>query len=118
MEASLGLIVGLLFFAGVLLVLAEDLIRFVVGLSVLSNGVNLLVFAAGRLTRGTPPILEEAGSAVAADPANPLSQALILTAIVISFGLQAFMLALAYRCHTEFGTIDFADLNADPEDGP
>lgn len=102
MEIPLGGAIGVLFFVATLLMLEKELIRLVIGLSILSNGVNLLLFLSGGLTRGEPPVLR-GGSGL--DVANPLPQALILTAIVISFGLQTFAVALAYRAHSEYGTL-------------
>lgn len=92
MNLVLALTVGVLYACGVWLLLQRSLSRIVIGLAVLGHGANLLLLAAGG-PAGSPPI---AGS----DPAttaDPLPQALALTAIVITFGVSAFLLALAYR---------------------
>ena len=114
MESYLSLIVGLYFAASVYLLLSESLIRMLIGVALLGNGVNLLIFTAGRVTRDVPPLIAE-GSKVAfvtgTDAiANPLPQALILTAIVISFALFAFVLVLAYRAYETMGTDDTSEM--------
>jgi multicomponent Na+:H+ antiporter subunit C len=83
---------AILFGAGTYLVLQHTLSRILIGLALLSHGGNVLLVASGR--RGTPPLI---GSGSADDFSDPLPQALALTAIVISFGVSAFLLAMAYR---------------------
>lgn len=94
MTASLALVVaaGALIAAGVYLTLERSLSRVVIGLALLSNGVNLLFLIAGGRA-GRAPI----NTPGTEDMADPLPQAMVLTAIVISLGLTAFMLAMAYR---------------------
>jgi multicomponent Na+:H+ antiporter subunit C len=118
MEAMLAIVVGLLVAIGVYLMLDRNLVRLLFGTVVLSNAVHLLIFAAGRLTRETPPLIP-AGLGVPPEPvANPLPQALILTAIVISFNLFAFMIVLAYRAYRELGTVDTDGMRvAEPASG-
>jgi multicomponent Na+:H+ antiporter subunit C len=106
MEALLSVIVGFLFTASVFMLLQRNLIKLVIGLSLLSNATNLLIFTAGRITRGTPPLIPQNENSIQAPFANPLSEALILTAIVIGFGLLAFTLVLISRIYTEFESID------------
>jgi multicomponent Na+:H+ antiporter subunit C len=88
------------------------------GLALLGNGVNLLIFVAGRLTRVAPPIAVEGATAPMLG-ANPLPQALILTAIVIGFAMFSFLLVLAYRAYQ---TLEADDTNqmrvAEPRGGP
>jgi len=81
-----------LFSVGTYLVLQRKLSRIIIGLGLLTHGANLLLITAGR--RGDPPIVGTAGTARFADP---LPQALALTAIVITFGVTTLLLALAYR---------------------
>ena len=69
------------------------------------NAVNLAIFVAGRLSSNTPPLVPE-GALGMATSANPLPQALILTAIVISFSLVAFTVVLFERAHRALGTLD------------
>lgn len=108
MESYLSLIVGLYFVASVYLLLSESLIRMLIGVALLGNGVNLLIFTAGRITREMPPIIVKGASTADMSIANPLPQALILTAIVISFALFAFVLVLAYRAYETTGTDDIS----------
>lgn len=106
MEAVLAIVAGVLFAASFYLLLRRNLLRFVVGLIILSNAANLVIFAMGRLTRENPPVIPEGAHVPPAPYANPLPQALILTAIVISFGLLAFTLVLVYRNYRSTGTLD------------
>lgn len=98
----LALLVGVLFACGAYLILQRGQIKLVLGLSLLTHAVNLALFGTGTLTRGAPPIVSEEteslGAAILfASYADPLPQALILTAIVISFGVTAFIVALIFR---------------------
>lgn len=112
MELILAVTSGVLFAASFYLMLRRNLLRFVVGLIMLGNAANLLIFAMGRLTRVNPPVIPE-GAALPPTPyANPLPQALILTAIVISFGLLAFTLVLVYRNYRTTETLDADALDA------
>jgi multicomponent Na+:H+ antiporter subunit C len=89
------------------------------GVILLSNAVNLVLFVAGRTMRAAPPIVPEGLAAPAAAVANPLPQALILTAIVIGFGLAAFAFVLLSRVYATFGTLDADELAMMSEDnGP
>ena len=106
METVLALLVGVLVAAAVYLMLARNVLRFLFGLVLLSNATNLTIFAAGRLTSAAPPLVPEGLAQPAGDVANALPQALILTAIVIGFGLLAFALALVFRGHQALGTLD------------
>jgi multicomponent Na+:H+ antiporter subunit C len=118
MELILAVVSGILFAASFYLMLRRNLLRFVIGLIILSNAVNLLIFTMGRLTRAQPPVIPK-GMTVPPEPyANPLPQALILTAIVISFGLLAFTLVLFYRNYTVSNTIDADDATASEEPEP
>lgn len=113
MEVILAIVSGLLFMCSFYLLMRRNLLRFVIGLIILSNAVNLLIFTMGRLTRGQPPLVPHHGAEVPPAPyANPLPQALILTAIVISFGLLVFTLVLVYRNYTVGRTIDADKLSA------
>lgn len=106
METLLALLVGWLFAAAVYLMLSRSLVRYLFGLVLIGNAANLVIFASGRLTRGEPALVPDGLDAPAAAVANALPQALILTAIVIGFGLLAFAFVLAYRAREELGTVD------------
>ena len=105
MEGYLALVIGALFAGGVYLVMQRNLLRFVFGLILLSSAVNLLVFTSGRVTRGAPPLVPEGAIAPVGDVANALPQALVLTAIVIGFGLTVFALVLLLRVYEWLGTV-------------
>ncbi|HLV65054.1 MAG TPA: NADH-quinone oxidoreductase subunit K [Polyangiaceae bacterium] len=108
MQLLLAFLVGVLVAGGASLLLSRDFYRVVLGVMVMSNGVNLFLLACGRL-RGerTPPIVEARGVGEAADFAvNPLPQALVLTAIVITFGIAAFLLTLVGAAERDIGTLD------------
>lgn len=88
------------------MILRRSLVKLLIGLGLLSNSVNLLIFTAAQLTRARSPIIP-AGEATLKGPyADPLPQAFILTAIVISFGVTAFAISLAYRAYKTIGTDD------------
>ncbi|MCU0984500.1 MAG: Na+/H+ antiporter subunit C [Acetobacteraceae bacterium] len=119
MEAALAILIGLLVGVAVWLMLSRNLVRLLLGFAMLSNGINLAIFVAGRLTRGTPPLVPEGAEAFAGAFANPLPQALVLTAIVIGFGLLSFALVLAWQAHARLGTIRTDEMRiAEPEAKP
>jgi multicomponent Na+:H+ antiporter subunit C len=95
--------------AGVYLTLSRDLLRCILGLALLGNAVNLLLLASGRINSSQPAVIA-AGETLLSDAANPLPQALILTAIVIGFALICFALVLAMRLLESQGHADIADL--------
>lgn len=92
MSVALALTAATLFGIGTYLVLQHTLTRILIGLALITHGANVLLMGAGR--RGRPPFV---GSGDAEQFSDPLPQALALTAIVISFGVSALLLALAYR---------------------
>ena len=110
MEALLALASAVLYAAGIYLMLRRRLAQLIIGLGLLSNGTNLLILTAGGLTRDRPPVVPEAAQVLAQPYADPVPQALILTAIVIGFGLLAFSLVLAHRVHETVGTDDVDDV--------
>ena len=93
MTLALAATVGVLYAVGTYLMLQRTLTRIVIGLALLGHGANLLLLIAGG-PPGQPPLV---GSSAPAAMADPLPQALALTAIVITFGVLAFLLALSYR---------------------
>ncbi len=104
MEVVAALTVGCLVAIGVWMLLDRSLLRVVLGLIVLGNGINLAVLVAGRLGSGAAAFVAAAGAPALA--ANPLPQALVLTAIVIGFALFVFALALLRRSWEEHGNIE------------
>jgi len=100
MEMLLASGIGALTAAGLFLILRRETFPVVLGLTFLSYAVNLFLFAMGRLAVNRPPIVTPG----AADPTDPLPQALVLTAIVISFGMTALIVVLALRGFLETGS--------------
>lgn len=100
MEALFALVIGVLTACGVYLMLRGRSFPVVLGLTLLSYAVNLFLLAMGRLTVGRPPVI----GAGAAGYADPLPQALVLTAIVIGFAMTAFVIVLALKAKAELGT--------------
>jgi multicomponent K+:H+ antiporter subunit C len=99
MEGLVSLVIGVLTACGVYLALRGRTFPVVLGLTLLSYAVNLFLFAMGRLTIGQPAVI----SADAVSHADPLPQALVLTAIVISFAMTAFVIMLALKARAELG---------------
>ena len=111
MEILMSILIGFLFMAAVYLILSRSLLRIIIGTGLLSHGTHLLLLTMGGLGGGSAPVLADGVT----DYADPLPQALILTAIVISFGVTAFSLVLAYRTYKVVGT-DNMDLMKGNED--
>jgi multicomponent Na+:H+ antiporter subunit C len=107
MNLVMILAVGGLFAVASYLMLRGSLVRLVVGLIVLSNAANLAVFAAGGLRTGSPPLIPEGAQQPYVTPAaDPLPQALVLTAIVISMGVLAFAIVLINQVHLRLDVVD------------
>jgi multicomponent Na+:H+ antiporter subunit C len=120
MELLLAITAGVLYATGVYLMLRRRLAQLIIGLSLLSNGSNILILAAAGVTRGTPPLITETAT-TAAQFADPVPQSLILTAIVIGFGVLAFALVLAHRVHQSAQSDDIDAIGPAtraPSDGP
>ncbi|MGB7949433.1 MAG: Na+/H+ antiporter subunit C [Candidatus Binatia bacterium] len=112
MEPVLAIVVGGLYSAGLYLMLRRSLVKIIIGLALISNAANLLIFTAGGLTRARPPIIPSGQLRPLGPIADPLPQALILTAIVIGFGVLAFAMVLAYRAYKTVGTDDVDKMKA------
>ena len=110
MEVLLAVTSGVLYAAGIYLILRRRLAQLIIGIGLLSNGTNLLIFTAGGLTRGRPPVVPDDAIALVPPYADPVPQALVLTAIVIGFGLLAFSLVLAHRVHATLGADDVDEI--------
>lgn len=105
MEPVFALAFGIMVAVAAYLLMSRNVLRVVLGLLVLGNATNLSIFLAGRIGERTPPLVE-AGETVMVGGANPLPQALILTAIVISFSLVAFTVVLFESTNRKLGTLD------------
>lgn len=104
MEAILALGIGALTGSGVWLLLRPRTFQVVIGLSLLSYAVNLFILAMGRLRTGAPPVLEAGAAGDLAQYTDPLPQALVLTAIVISFATTALFLVVLLASRGLTGT--------------
>jgi len=118
MDHAVAALVGVFLTAAIYLLLSRSVIRMLLGLALLGNAVNLLIFVSGRLTRAAPPITP-AGQTAPLLGANPLPQALILTAIVIGFAMFSFLLVLAYRAYQTLEADDTDKMRvAEPRGAP
>ncbi len=109
MEILLAILVGVLYTIGAYMVLRRSIVKFIIGIIFLSNATNLLVFLASGVTSGAPAFTEY-GMENANHFADPLPQALVLTAIVIGFGITVYTLALKYKFFQTTGTDDLDQL--------
>lgn len=107
MEALLASAIGLLTAVGIYLMLRQRTFPVILGLTFLSYAVNLFIFVSGRLAVNAAPIVGTTDT-----PADPLPQALVLTAIVISFGMTAVIMIMAIGGHLQAGH-DRIDLDED-----
>lgn len=107
MEIALAVVIGVLYATGIYMILRRSLFKLILGLSLLGHASNLLIFVVGRLTRNAPPVIADGASTLSAPYSDPLPQALILTAIVIGFGVQAFAVVLIKRAHAMTLVDDF-----------
>lgn len=114
-EVVLAVVLGVLFALGTFLVLRRDVVRLVWGVAVLSQAANVFLISMGTGQVGSrgAPIIDHGVTPDPTTVADPLVQALVLTAIVISFGTTAFALVLTYRVYQENGTIDTRELGGE-----
>lgn len=115
MDIFLSFVVGLLYALALFMILQKGLVRIIIGIILLGHASNLFLFVVSRLTRGNPPIVPEGMEKVFEPVADPLPQALILTAIVIGFGIQAFGIVLLQRVYKATGTTLVAELSSTDE---
>lgn len=102
----MSLMIGVLFAVGTYMILTRSLLRIILGTAMLTHGVHLLLLTMSGLKTGAPPLFGE----TAGKYTDPLPQALILTSIVISFGVTSFFFVLAYRAYQDLGTDDPEEL--------
>ena len=112
MSFLLSVIVGVLFSVGLYLLMQKSLMKLVLGVLVLSNGANLLIFVAGGIKRGlngaVAPVIAATEKQLSMASADPLPQALILTAIVIGFGVIAYFIVLVKTLYTRLSQQDLS----------
>ncbi|MGC9456155.1 MAG: Na+/H+ antiporter subunit C [Halothiobacillaceae bacterium] len=112
MELLISLLIGILTATGVYLTLRARTFPVVLGLTLLAYAANVFLFAMGRLTVGMPGVIDPE----AVGYADPLPQALVLTAIVIAFGMTAFVIALALKARAELGNDHVDGLHQGPDE--
>ncbi|KMK77198.1 Na(+)/H(+) antiporter subunit C [Alkalihalobacillus pseudalcaliphilus] len=109
MELIMLIAIAVLCAIGTYFLLTRSLIRVAIGTILISHGVHLLFFTLAGLREGYPPLVHISGE----QATDPLPQALVLTAIVIGFGIIAFLIILAYRIYEEHGTEDLEQLRGE-----
>ncbi|TSB46801.1 Na(+)/H(+) antiporter subunit C [Alkalicoccobacillus porphyridii] len=112
MEILMSIVAGVLFMVGTYLLLSKSLLKVVMSLVLLSHGAHLLLLTTRGLNTGAAPLLNMGETAFT----DPLPQAMILTAIVISFGVTAFLLVLAYRTYKVHKTDDLEKLRGSADE--
>lgn len=115
METVLAVVIGGLYAAGLYMMMRRSIVKLIIGLALLGQAANLLIFTLGRLIRGQPALIALGATRLVEPFADPLPQALILTAIVIGFGLQAFAIVLIKRAYQTVGTDDLDDMKTTDE---
>lgn len=119
MEVSLAILVGFFFTVSIYLLMSKYIIRILLGVAIFGNAIHLSIFTSGRLTREIPPIIPHGSTLPQEAIANPLPQALILTAIVISFSFFSFLLVLGFRAFQDLNTDDTESMRfAEPKEQP
>ena len=111
MNLLIAILIGALFAGGLFCLLRRSIMKLVIGIMLLSQGANLLVFAAGGLKVGLPPFAINETGLPPEGYADPLPQALVLTAIVIGIGLVLFSLSLLIRAYRAVGSDDINAFN-------
>jgi multicomponent Na+:H+ antiporter subunit C len=111
----LAFVIGVLYAAGLYLVMRRSMVKLILGLALLAHAANLLIFTVGGLTRGGTPIVPLGGERLAPPFPDPVPQALVLTAIVIGFAVQAFALVLVKRAHRAVDSDDMDSLRSTDE---
>lgn len=106
MDLAFAFVIAFITTCGVQLLLSRHVVRTILGVTLVSAAVNLVIFFAGRVVSKAPPVMRIGETTLPVDAANPLPQALILTAIVIGFSLTMFAVALALQTFRSIGTLD------------
>ena len=112
MELLLAIIAGILVTSGFYMILRRSLVKVLLGLIFLGNAANLIIFSVARVTKGAPPFVAHDMEKMTQPYADPIPQALILTAIVIGFGTQAFAIALFKKAFEKIGDDDLDVMNS------
>ncbi|MHA6252847.1 Na(+)/H(+) antiporter subunit C [Oceanobacillus sp. CAU 1775] len=112
MEILMSVVIGIVFTVSVYLMMSRNLVRVILGTLTLSHGVHLMLITMSELQRGGPPLLNQPSESYT----DPLPQALVLTAIVIAFGVTSVLLTMAYRTYQEHQTEDLEQLRGSADE--
>lgn len=112
MEILMAVIIGIIYTVSTYLLLSKSLLRVILGTLTLSHATHLILLTMAGLQRGAPPLLDSG----AENFTDPLPQALILTAIVISFGVTSLLLVMAYRTYQAHNTDDLGQLRGSADE--
>ncbi|MAY74295.1 MAG: cation:proton antiporter [Phycisphaerae bacterium] len=112
MTVPLALSVGVLFAAGTFMLMRRSFVKIVVGLALLGHAGNLLIFTAGSPVKGRPPLISGGSDTLSGAYTDPIPPALILTAIVIGFGIVSYTIVLIKRTYRDLGTDDVREMMA------
>jgi len=115
MDFLIAILTGTFFATGIYCILRRSLIKVLLGFALLSHATNVLLFTSGGFVRDVPPLIPPGQDLPPEVFADPIPQALVLTAIVISFGVTAFLVTLIFHANRKLGTDDVATFR---EDGP
>ena len=111
MEVILAIVIGALYAAGLFMMMRRSIVKLILGLALIGHAANLLLFLIGRVDNTRPPLIHAGLEQLVEPTADPLPQALILTAIVIGFGVQAFAIVLIKRAYQTLGTDDIEQIH-------
>lgn len=112
METLMAILIGLLISLGTYQILSKQMLRIVLGLSLIGHAINLLILTSGGLKTGSAPLLSEHEQVFT----DAVPQALILTAIVINFAVTAYLMVLSYRTYKQYGTDDMEKLRGNDDE--
>ncbi|MFO8001678.1 MAG: NADH-quinone oxidoreductase subunit K [Marinilabilia sp.] len=112
MELIIVVFIGILYACAVYLLLRRSIVKVILGIFVMGNATNLIIFLSGKVMRGgTGFVPNDASSAAIEAMSDPLPQALILKAVIINLGMAAYILALKYKYFEQTGTHDLDQLS-------
>jgi multicomponent Na+:H+ antiporter subunit C len=112
MQLVWTVVIGALFATGLYMVLRRSVVKIILGIGLLAHAANLLIFTAAGLTRAVPPLVAPAAETLTPPYADPVPQALVLTAIVIGFGVTSFALVLFKRTYAVVAADDIDQLRS------
>ena len=116
MTLALAVTVGLIYAAGIYMMLRRSIVKLLIGLALLGHASNMLIFVAAGLRRGSPPLVRPGEERLLVEHTDPLPPALILTAIVISFAIVGYAAVLVKRVYEVAGDdVDALEREREPE---